>query len=101
MSTNASTETLTATETELKLTPPDPVPPIAAEKADKFASLDVYVDAVQHVGLVVIGVQVAHCNPRVFCVRRHFSSSPYMLRSLRGGPKPLGSFPRPVSRHGA
>lgn len=33
MSTNASTETLTATETELKLTPPDPVPPIAAEKA--------------------------------------------------------------------
>jgi uncharacterized protein YaaN involved in tellurite resistance len=32
MSTNA-TETLTATETELKLTPPDPVPPVAAEKA--------------------------------------------------------------------
>ena len=28
-----STETLTATETELKLTPPDPVPVIAAEKA--------------------------------------------------------------------
>jgi uncharacterized protein YaaN involved in tellurite resistance len=28
-----STETLTATETELKLTPPDPVPPVAAEKA--------------------------------------------------------------------
>ena len=28
-----STETLTATETELKLTPPDPVPVIAAERA--------------------------------------------------------------------
>ena len=29
----STSETLTATETELKLTPPDPVPPIAAEKA--------------------------------------------------------------------
>jgi uncharacterized protein YaaN involved in tellurite resistance len=33
MSTNAPTETLTATETELKLTPPDPVPVVAPEKA--------------------------------------------------------------------
>lgn len=29
----STSETLTATETELKLTPPDPVPPIVAEKA--------------------------------------------------------------------
>ncbi|MBK6706522.1 MAG: toxic anion resistance protein [Sphingomonadales bacterium] len=29
----STSETLTVTETELKLTPPDPVPPIAAEKA--------------------------------------------------------------------
>lgn len=33
MSTSAPTETLTATETELKLTPPDPVQPVAAERA--------------------------------------------------------------------
>ena len=94
-----STETLTATDTDLKLTPPDPVPPVAAERAaglvpvadEVEAKLDEKVE-----GYICRSARAGCQQPRIWQARRSVDQyGPQGNHGSRGAIEPFPRSPDP------